>query len=127
MSDKIILVVSDEAGSRRGEISVLGTPEEAERTVETLLETGFDQARIKVFKGMPSEFATTYRPVVHLMNDVPDEPTGGDRPAVVEREPTRVEADSPVVAGNGNGVRPSSLFRSARDETFRLSACEAAA
>ncbi len=66
MSDKSVLVVSDNSDSKHGEISVLNTAHETERLVETLLDAGFDQERIRVFTGSEVEFATTYRPVVSL-------------------------------------------------------------
>ncbi len=45
MSDKFVLVVSDESDRKHGEISVLNTAHETERLVETLLDAGFDQER----------------------------------------------------------------------------------
>ncbi len=111
MSDKFLLVVSDEKDDKHGEISVLDSAHEAERLVETLLEAGFDQERIRVLAGSEAEFLTTYRPVVGFIDEA--NPT------------TELE---PVEAGSGNGRSVSSLFRSARDDTFEpvLSASEAA-
>ena len=40
MSDKFVLVVSDESDRKHGEISVLNTAHETERLVETLLDAG---------------------------------------------------------------------------------------
>jgi len=111
MSDKFVLVVSDEKDDKHGEISVLDSAHETERLVETLLQAGFDQERIRVLAGSEAEFLTTYRPVVGFIDEA--NPT------------TELE---PGEAGSGNGRSVSSLFRSARDDTFEpvLSASEAA-
>ncbi len=101
MSDKFVLVVSDEKDDKHGEISVLDSAHETERLVETLLEAGFDQERIRVLEGSEAEFLTTYRTVVGLTDEA--NPT------------TELEPDE---AGSGNGRSVSSLFRSARDDTF---------
>ena len=111
MAEEFVLVVSDESDGKQGEISVLDTADETERLVETLLESGIDQNRIRVFAGAEAEFETIYRPVVNLF-DEPNETAGLDRPV---SDKAAVKAHS----GNGrlrDGVRPSSLFRSARDD-----------
>ena len=69
MSEKFVLVVSDENERKRGEISVLDTAHETERLVQTLLEAGFEQERIRVYTGSEAEFATTYRPLVSLCDE----------------------------------------------------------
>ncbi len=129
MSDKIVLVVSDESDRKHGEISVLDTAHETERLVETLLEGGFDQERIRVFTGSEAEFSTTYRPVANLADEA-NQTTEPARPASdhVEPDATDVEAETAVEVTSGNGRSVSSLFRSARDDTFDpvLSASEAA-
>ena len=145
MSDKFVLVVSDEKDDKRGEVSVLDSAHETERLVETLLEAGFDQERIRVLAGSEAEFLTTYRPVVGLF-DGPNESAEGtghaelDRPvsdkAGLEATEVRAEAEREAVkAHSGNGrsrgsVRPSSLFRRARHDDAMdvyISASEAAA
>lgn len=67
--EKIIVLVSDKDDSKHGEISVLDDPQHAERLVETLLEAGFEQERIRVFTGNSSEFQVSHRPVVALTAD----------------------------------------------------------
>ena len=124
MSEEFVLVVSDESDGKQGEISVLDTAHETERLVETLLESGIDQNRIRVFAGAEAEFETIYRPVVSLF-DESNETAGLDRPV---SDKVEVKAHS----GNGSSqgsVRPSSLFRSARDDEaidVYISASEAA-
>jgi len=114
MVDKFVLVVSDETDERHGEISVLDTAQKAERLVETLLEAGFEQNRIRVFTGSEAEFVTTYRPVVSLADET-NQTTGPVRPESDQVEPEAAEVD-------GNGSSMSSLFRSARDEKHAISA-----
>jgi len=131
MSDKFVLVVSDESDRKRGVISVLDTAHETERLVETLLEAGSDQERIRVFTGSEAEFATTYRPVVSLADEA-NQTTEPARPASdhVEPEATEIEAETEVEAveaHSGNGSSMSSLFQSARDEKRAIYASDSAA
>ena len=131
MSDKFVLVVSNENDRKHGEISVLDTAQETERLVETLLEAGFDQERIRVFTGSEAEFVTTYRPVVSLA----DEANRTTEPARFESDPvapesTETEAETEaaaVGAHSGNVSSMSSLFRSARDEEHVIFAADSAA
>lgn len=111
MSEEFVLVVSDESDGKLGEISVLDTAHEAERLVETLLESGIDQNRIRVFAGAEAEFETVYRPVVNLFDEA-------NATAELDR-PVSDKAGVKAHSGNGRSrgsVRPSSLFRSARDD-----------
>ena len=62
-NEKIIVLVSDRGDSKHGEISVLDDPRKAERLVETLLEAGFAEDRIRVFTGQASEFEVNHRPI----------------------------------------------------------------
>ncbi len=131
MSDKFVLVVSDENDRKRGEISVLDTAHEVERLVETLLEAGFDQERIRVLTGSEAEFVMTYRPVVSLADEA-NKTTEPARSASdhVEPEATEIEAEAEaeaVEALGGNGGSMSSLFRSARDDKHVIFAAESAA
>ena len=68
MDETIIVMVSDKDDSKHGEISILDDPRKAERLVETLLEAGFDESRIRVFNGRSSEFQISHRPVVALVD-----------------------------------------------------------
>ncbi len=131
MSDKFVLVVSDESDRKHGEISVLDTAHETERLVETLLEAGFDQERIRVFTGSEAEFVTTSRPVVSFYGEA-NQTTEPARPASdhVEPEATDIEPETEVEAveaNSGNGSSMSSLFRSARDDKHVIFASDSAA
>ena len=124
ISEEFVLVVSDESDGKQGEISVLDTAHETERLVETLLESGIDQNRIRVFAGAESEYETTYRPVVNLF-DKSNETADLARP-VSDKAGVRAHSDNGRSRGS---VRPSSLFRSARDDDaidVYISASEAA-
>ena len=138
MSDKFVLVVSDEKDDKHGEISVLDSAHETERLVETLLQAGIDQERIRVLAGSEAEFLTTYRPVVGLTDKAnPTTELEGPANDKMEPEATKVRAVAEreaVKARSGKGrsrgsVRPSSLFRSARNDDAMdvyISASEAA-
>ncbi|MCH7523016.1 MAG: hypothetical protein IH920_04500 [Chloroflexi bacterium] len=131
MSDKFVLVVSDESDRKQGEISVLDAAHETERLVETLLEAGFDQERIRVFTGSEAEFVTTYRPVVSLADEA-NQTTEPARSASdhVEPEATEIEAETEAEAAevhSGNVSSVSSLFRSAREEKRVIFAADSAA
>ncbi len=131
MSDRFVLVVSDENDRKHGEISVLDTAHETERLVETLLEAGFDQERIRVLTGSEAEFVTTYRPVVSLADEA-NQTTNPARSASdpVEPESTEIEAETEAEAGevhSGNVSSVSSLFRSAREEKHVIFAADSAA
>ncbi len=131
MSDKFVMVVSDKSDGKHGEISVLNSAREVERLVETLLEAGFDQERIRVFTGSEAEFATTYRPVVSLADEA-NQTAEPRRPARNHGEPeaTDINAEAEVEAveaHSGNGSSMSSLFRSARDDKHVIFAAESAA
>jgi len=125
MSNRVIVMVSDLDDAKHGEISVMEGPHKAARLVETLLEAGFDQARIRVFTGDEMEMQVTHRPVVALVNG--DAEASPDETPAPAEQPTEAEAE--LVAANPkakaeleevtatpfvkDGVRFSSQFRSA--------------
>lgn len=130
MVDKFVLVVSDEKDDRLGEISVLDSAQKAERLVETLLEAGFEQNRIRVFAASEAEFETIYRPVVSLTDEA-NQTAEPARPASDHLEPdaTEIEAETEgeaVQARSGNASSVSSLFRSARDDKHVFFAVDSA-
>ena len=94
MDETIIVLVSDKNDSKHGEISVLDDPQKAERLVETLLEAGFDESRIRVFNGRSSEFQISHRPVVALVDGSSE---GTRRPAAEGKSRNR-KAEEPVAA-----------------------------
>ena len=108
MDEKIIVLVSDKDDSKHGEISVLDDPQKAERLVETLLEAGFDQDRIRVFNGRSSDFEVTHRPVVALVDEGS---AGKPRPAAkaeapaVKVESHQAKAEAPVAEAEETTVK----------------------
>ena len=125
MSEKFVLVVSDEEDGNHGEISELDTAQETERLVETLLEAGFEQDRIRVFTGSQAEFETVYRPVVNLIDEA-NQAAERDRPASDPAEPEAVEVGAKAKSesvemhrGDGNAraeSRLSSVFAKEGEE-----------
>ncbi len=66
MSSKVIVVVADLDNAAHGEINVLESPEEAAQLVETLIESGYDEARVRAFKADEFQISVYHRPVVAL-------------------------------------------------------------
>ena len=125
MSDRTIVVIYDQSDEKRAEISVLENAHKAARLVETLLEAGFEQERIRIFTGAEMEMQVTHRPVVALVgSDAPVESAEKaiDAPVETEAEPEEAlprakaelqEAGVSATPGVKDGVRFSSLFRPA--------------
>lgn len=121
MGTKVIVLVSDRDDPKHGEISVLDDSRKAERLVETLLEAGFEQDRIRIFNGSELDMQITHRPVVSLLGEPGDEPeeSPSQEPAEPEEAALEIEAaveqeaEAPAEAFVQNGVRFSSLFRGA--------------
>src|SRR5713226_1574093 len=67
MLNKVIVMVSDLDDASHGEINVLDGPEQAAHFVETLLESGFEQERVRVFGGDELQMQVHQRPVVSLI------------------------------------------------------------
>jgi hypothetical protein len=70
MLNKVIVMVSDLDDASHGEINVLDGPEQAAHFVETLLESGFAQERVRVFGGDELQMQIHQRPVVSLISNV---------------------------------------------------------
>ncbi len=113
MADRIIVLVTERDDEKHGEISVLESPDKAARLVETLLEAGFEEQRIRVFTGHEMEMQVTQRPVVALV-------TGDHSTEEAAAAPEGRSADDEEHAGQEekqdqsakNDKRFSSMFRS---------------
>ena len=68
-NNKVIVMVSDLDDAVHGEINVLDGPDLATRFVETLLESGFERERIRVFVGDEMMMEVHHRPVVSLLGN----------------------------------------------------------
>lgn len=135
MSDNVIVLVSDLDTGKHGEVNVFESHEEAAHLIESLLESGFEQERIRVFTGSEMEMHVTHRPVVALVGGdassghVPaereaeeedeeealEEPVEEREPVAARAQSTRAEIKEEVSATPfvKDGVRFSSLFRPA--------------
>src|SRR2546427_4550708 len=106
MSNRMIVMVSDLDDPKHGELSVLESHEKAARMVETLLESGFEQERIRIFNGDEMGMQIAHRPVVALVSG--GAPTDGKAPAEVE-----MRADETPVEEERTVTRVSSKAKAA--------------
>ena len=124
-------MVSDLDDGQHGEINIFEEPAKATELIESLLGSGFEQERIRVFHGDEMEMQVSHRPVVALVGG--EEPVAADAPPpAAEEEPqeARTETREPVAARASSvraeireevaatpfvkdGVRFSSLFKPA--------------
>lgn len=120
MSEAVIVIVSDLDDAKHGEINVVENLQKAARLVETLLEAGFDQTRVRVFSGDELDMRVRHRPVVALVTG--DQPPDGASEAVDHHEKrtttaaTKAESRKQEVEAapyERNGVRFSTAFRPA--------------
>lgn len=124
MLNEMIVLVSDLDDASHGEINVLDGPVQAARFVETLLESGLEQERVRVFGGDELQIQIHQRPVVSLIPSAggwqevaqADESAAGQAPeASPEQEPaapSQAATNRPAQPFERNGVRFSSQFRS---------------
>ena len=130
MSDRVIVMVSDRDDPKHGELNVLESHEKAARMVETLLESGFEQERIRIFNGEEMGMQVVHRPVVALVSsealrngadpvqvDLRTEETPVEEAPVVTRASskakTAVQVEAAATPFIRNGVRFSTQFRPA--------------
>lgn len=97
MSSTVIVVVTDLDNTKHGEINVVESPEEAVQLVETLIESGYDQTRLRAFSADEFQIRVYHRPVVALtpaaeadMIEQPEVPGAG--------EEADQEEDAPVAS-----------------------------
>jgi hypothetical protein len=132
MSNTVVVVVSDLDNAAHGEINVMESPQKAARLVETLLESGFEQERIRVFSAEEFQMQVHHRPVVSLMtaegeaDDIPPDSGSTSEEADQEEAPVAAGASASVTLKSSvpadeeqdnpfekNGVRFSTQFRPA--------------
>jgi len=113
-----MVIVSDLDNGKQAEINVVESVPKAARLVETLLEAGFDQARIRVFVGGEMGMQVRLRPIVALVaDDKNPEPAlddGVDKLTVSSG--SEDESPKQKVAAQSyqqNGVRFANAFRPA--------------
>ena len=125
MSSKVIVVVADLDNAAHGEINVLGSLEEAAQLVETLIESGYDQTRVRAFAADEFEIQVYHRPVVALTAaaeadtiEQPESPSAGEEADQEEDAPVAgaepvaslVTAEAAPEPFMRNGVLFSSQF-----------------
>lgn len=119
MANQIIVLVTDRGDPKHGEITVLNSTGEAERLIETLLEAGFEQERIRVFTGSDIPMKVSYRPVVEIPGELRTEGgngrVSGDGSGQAELPASKADAPAAeAVSANaraGEGVTFASSFR----------------
>ena len=138
MGETIIVLVSDKDDSKHGEISILDDPQKAERLVETLLEAGFDESRIRVFNGRSSEFEVNHRPVVALADGSSKgtrrpaaggksrEGKAGEPAATVESRDDKVEEPAAVAESRDDKVEEPAAVVETGDGKVEARAAEVA-
>jgi hypothetical protein len=130
MSEQVMVIIADLDDPKHGEINVVESVHKGARLVETLLEAGFDQARIRVFTGAEMDMRVRHRPVVALVSGDQDEDhtdSPGDEP---DKQADNGEDSSNRAVASGaraesrkeevtaahyerNGIRFSTAFRPA--------------
>ncbi|MEE8346947.1 MAG: hypothetical protein V3S20_06340 [Dehalococcoidia bacterium] len=120
MATKFIVLVADRDDPKHGEIVVVDTTAEAERLVETLLDAGFDQERVRVFTGTEMEAHVSHRPKVELVERGLDEPAPVDgSPAEEEVQPAEALSEAHVAElENENSSSP--LFRTPPEKSVEM-------
>ena len=115
MQAKVIILVTDRGDDRHGEISVIDDPKKAARLIETIIEAGFEQERIRVFTGSELALQVTFRPVVTLASPEEagmDSSQAGSEPKETEGGETDEEAGvDDAAAARKPALKFSSLFR----------------
>jgi hypothetical protein len=98
MARNVIVLVSDLDNAIRGELNVLESVEEATRLVEALIESGFEQERIRIFLGDEMQMEVRHRPVVSLASDATPSATKEAAQAKEEEESPAQKEESPTAA-----------------------------
>jgi hypothetical protein len=115
MAHNVIVVISDLDNAVRAEVNVLGSSEEAAQLVESLIESGFEQERIRVFQGDEMQMEVRHRPVVSLSSETNGRTTKEDAPEA-ETKPAAPPQKEP--APSGAAVNAASLVIDAAAEPF---------
>ena len=92
MSYKVIVMVSDLDDPKHGDLNVLEGQHNAARVVETLLEAGFAEERIRIFNGEEMGMQVAHRPVVALLSG--EAPSNSSASVVEEARTKNTSADA---------------------------------
>jgi hypothetical protein len=121
MSESVMVIVADPDDAKRGEINFVEGPQKAARLVETLLEAGYEQTRIRVFNGSEMDMRVRHRPVVALLSseeagDKADAAAEGEAEPQTVASNAKAEAVKEAIAAEpyqNNGQKFSAAFRPA--------------
>lgn len=121
MSEQVMVIVADPDDAKHGEINVVDDLPNAARLVETMLEAGFDQSRIRVFSGAEMDMRVRRHPVVALVasDEETDKESSAEEPATEHaatsgaKAESRKEEELAAEPYAKNGVRFSTAFRPA--------------
>ena len=118
MTSQFLVVLVDDKDPERGESRLVDGPADVARYVETLLEAGYGQERVRVFESSEIHLEVNYRPVVSLGADSAPAAAPTSAPPEADEsvddevgEQQADGADSAEAQGMRNGVRFSELFR----------------
>ena len=129
MANNIMVMIEDPKNAKHGEIKVLSNPEEAASHIESLIESGFEQDRIRAFYAYRIEMQVSHRPVVALVSG--EDPPATEPESVSNDDHIESQSEEPVLVAAGatarsevrqevaaqpfvrDGVRFSSLFKPA--------------
>jgi hypothetical protein len=111
----VIILVSDPDDPKHGEITVADDADKAERLIESLLEAGYEQNRVRVFTGSENQMRVSHRPVVSIGDDADRDSqsgvAGGDATDAGEPDEPREDGEEEDAEGNGANPKLSGLFR----------------
>lgn len=116
MTDQALVIVSDPDDAKHAEINFAESVPKAARLVETLLEAGFDQTRIRVFVGGEMVMQVRQRPIVTLVDDNESSEPALETDSVPVTSSTDGKSPKLELATEPyaqNGVRFSAAFRPA--------------
>jgi len=117
MSESVMVIVSDPDDAKHGEINIVESLQKAARLVETFLEAGFDQSRIRVFTSSEMDMHVRHRPVVALVtgDESPDAASEAEKRPVESGTKAESRKHEEIAAApyEQNGVRFSTAFRPA--------------
>ncbi len=120
MSNKVIVMVSDLDDASHGEINVLESHEHAARFVETLLESGFEQERVRVFGGDELQMQVQHRPVVNLLTGArgrkEETPGEEDQASAQEPAPQQESVETASAKAETAGASVTSHVKAVLDE-----------
>lgn len=96
MSERVIVIVSDLDDGSHGEINVFEEPAKATELIESLLGSGFEQERIRVFYGDEMEMQVSHRPIVSLV--------GNENETAAEEPPEAAESAGPETEVSASSI-----------------------